>query len=106
MKLQKPRCGWFASHTARTLDYERELHHNKIMECIDIRRENEALRETVVKQRIALDALNEAHRHDAKAMEDQMAALRYQVSVISAERDRYRSALSRLFPSQQQEAAV
>ena len=106
MKLQKPRCGWFASHTARALDYERELHHNKIMECIDIRRENEALRETVVKQRLALDALNEAHRHDAKVMEDQMAALRYQVSVISAERDRYRSALRRSFPAYSPEVPV
>jgi hypothetical protein len=37
-------------------------------------------------------------------MEDQLAALRYQVSAVSAERDRYRAALRRLFPAQSQEA--
>lgn len=100
MKLQKPRCGWFASHTARALDYERELHHNKIMECIDIRRENDALRETVVKQRMALDALNEAHRADARRMTDQVDALRHQVDVLTQERNRYRAVLRRNFPAQ------
>lgn len=102
--FQKPRCGWFASHKTRALDYERELHHNKVMECVGIRKENEALRETVVKQRMALDALNEAHRADARRMTDQVAALRHQVDVLTQERNRYRSALRRSFPTSSQEA--
>ena len=98
--FQKPRCGWFASHKTRALDYERELHHNKVMECVAIRKENEALRETVVKQRMALDALREANRADSRRMTDQVAALRHQVDVLTQERNRYRAVLRRNFPTQ------
>lgn len=106
MKLQKPRCGWFASHRARALDYQLERYHDKVVECSQVKKENIALRETVVAQRIALDALNEAHRQDSKIMEEQMATLQRQVSAITAERDRYRSALRRSFPASSQEALV
>lgn len=98
--LQKPRCGFFAGHKTRALDYQMELYRDKVVECISVKRENDALRETVVKQRMALDALNEAHRADARRMSDQVAALRHQVDVITQERNRYRAVLRRNFPSQ------
>lgn len=98
--LQKPRCGFFAGHKARALDYQMELYRDKVVECISVKRENEALRETVVKQRMALDALNEAHRADARRMTDQVAALRHQVDVLTQERNRYRAVLRRNFPAQ------
>lgn len=98
--LQKPRCGFFAGHKTRALDYQMELYRDKVVECISVKRENDALRETVVKQRMALDALNEAHRADARRMTDQVAALRHQVDVLTQERNRYRTVLRRNFPSQ------
>ena len=104
--LQKPRCGFFAGHKTRALDYQMELYRDKVVECISVKRENDALRETVVKQRMALDALNEAHRADTRRMTDQVAALRHQVDVLTQERNRYRSALRRTFPSQAEEAIL
>lgn len=88
-----------------SVSHERWERVEKIKECRTLREQNQELRETVVKQRIALDALSQAHREDAKCMEDQLAAMRHQVSTISAERDRYRAALCRLFPGQSQGAA-
>lgn len=87
-----------------SVSHERWERVEKIKECRNLREQNQELRETVIKQRIALDALSQAHREDAKCMEDQLAALRYQVSAVSAERDRYRAAMRRLFPVQSQEA--
>lgn len=88
-----------------SVSHERWERVEKIRECMTLKEQNRELRETVIKQRIALDALTQANREDAKCMEDQLAALRYQISAISAERDRYRAALRRLFPEQGQEAA-
>lgn len=96
---KRPRLGYFASHTARALDYERELHHNKVMECITVKRENQALRDTIVKQRIALDALNSAHSEDMADAVAILRDLRVRLSEVTAERDRYRDALRRVFPS-------
>ncbi len=88
-----------------SVSHERWERVEKIRECMTLKEQNRELRETVIKQRIALDAITKANREDVRCMEDQLAALRYQISVISAERDRYRAALRRLFSAQSQEAA-
>ncbi len=96
---KRPRLGYFASHTARALDYQRELYHNKILECIAVKRENQALRDTIVKQRIALEAFNAAHTEDVAEMNASIRNLCIRLSEVTAERDRYRDALRRVFPS-------
>lgn len=105
LKIPPFRDGIELSPLRGSISHERWERVEKIKECLELKRQNQELRETVVKQRIALDALSQAHKEDAQCMEEQLAALRYQVSVITAERDRYRAALRRLFPNQQQEAA-
>lgn len=89
-----------------SLNHERYERVEKIKECMALRRENEVLRETVVAQRIALDAITAGNRADQKDLEAQIDALRYQVSALTSERDRYLNALRRLCPSKAREVAV
>ena len=105
LKLPPFRDGLDFSPLRGSINHERYERLEKIKECMALRQQNTELRETVVKQRIALDALSQAHKEDAKCMEEQLAALQHQVSVLSSERDRYRSALRRLYPGIHQEAA-
>ena len=81
-----------------SLDRERDLRVKKIMECRVLRDENTELWDTVMKQRIALDALQSARMEDRAEMAREIQTIRAQLYAAEAERDRYREALRRAFP--------
>lgn len=105
MRHKKPRLGWFASPIRRALDYERDLHVKKILECMDVKEENEKLWDLCQKQRIAIAAFRQEHAEEMEKMNTSLSEARAQLASVTAERDRYRNALRRLFPAQNQEAA-
>lgn len=89
-----------------SIRHERYERVEKIKECMTLREENEVLRQTVVAQRIALDAITAWNREGKQELEAQLDALNNQVSALTSERDRYLNALRRLCPSKAREVAV
>lgn len=81
-----------------SLDRERDLRIKKIKECRVLSDENAELWDTVMKQRIALDALQSARMEDRAEMAREIQTIRAQLYAVEAERDRYREALRRAFP--------
>ena len=82
----------------RALNYERDLRVEKIRECIALKDENEKLWEVSVKQRIAIDALQEGHAKDMAEMTKALKKAHEKICALEAERDRYKDALRRAFP--------
>lgn len=99
----KTRLGFFATHRARTLDYERELRYAKIKECLQLKDENDKLWDMAVKQRVALDTMQRGYTAEIDKLMAALTVAAEKVAAAEAERDRYREALRRAFPK---EAAV
>lgn len=91
----------FGSKLRASLDHERDLRIKKIKECRVLKDENAELWDTVVKQRIALDALQSARMEDSAKMAREIQTVRAQLYAVEAERDRYREALRRAFPGRE-----
>ncbi len=94
----KPILPVFASGRNTALEYEREKRLIKTKECMVLKDENEKLFELTMKQRAALDALQEGHAKDMAEMTESLRRAYSRLAEVEAERDRYKAALRRAFP--------
>lgn len=90
----------FTPRRVIALEYERDRRVQKTRECILLKEENQKLWEISVKQRLALDALQQGHEKDMEEMASALKKAHEKIARVEAERERYKNALRRAFPKE------
>lgn len=99
MTRKKNIVDFFIPWYIHALDRERDKHTEKLRQCIALTDENEKLFDTVCKQRLAIRAIKEEHEKEMAKLAESLEKANEKIAKVTAERDRYRAALARAFPS-------
>lgn len=100
MEKKKSLLHLFVPRRVVALEYERDRRIEKTKECILLKEENQKLWEISVKQRLALDALQQGHEKDMEEMSSALKKAHEKIARVEAERERYKNALRRAFPKE------